>query len=348
MANSGLTELGLARWDLYRVLSEPIRLRLLSLVSEERLTIGELAELLGESQPNVSRHAGSLKQAGLVLVHRQGTRSLVELSPLAQKDAVVIDALESGRALCEADGSLRRIAEVVLARDTASREYFARSREDTAAALATPSELPSYLSALSCLLPRRKLAVDVGTGDGGLLDMVAPVFERVIALDRSSAQLELAKVRVQARGYRNVELRGGELEDLSDVYGAVDVAFAVRLLHHAPKPADLLVSLRPLLAPGGALLLMDYAAHDDETMRDQADLWLGFDSQELTKMARHAGFVDIAIVSIPSPRKGSDAHLPWIALVAKAGPDAVAQLAQTRPSATKAGSKNRNTLREKE
>ncbi|MFO0663352.1 MAG: methyltransferase domain-containing protein [Polyangiaceae bacterium] len=340
--------LGLARWDLYRVLSEPIRLRLLSLVAEERLTIGELAELLGESQPNVSRHAGSLKQSGLVLVTRQGTRSLVELSPTAQKDAVVLDALESGRSLCEADGSLRRIAEVVLARDAASREYFARSREDVAAALAVPSELPSYLSALSCLLPRRALAVDVGTGDGSLLDMVAPVFTRVIALDRAPAQLELAKLRVQARGYRNVELRGGDLEALADVYGKVDVAFAVRLLHHAAKPEDLLVRMRPLLAPAGALLLLDYAAHDDETMREQADLWLGFQASELTKMATMAGFSDISVVSIPSPSKGSDAHLPWIALIARAhaSADEIASatpLAQTARSATKSVSKKQRS-----
>lgn len=346
--------LGLARWDLYRILSEPIRLRLLSLVAEERLTIGELADLLGESQPNVSRHAGSLKQSGLVLVTRQGTRSLVELSPTAQKDAVVLDALESGRALCEADGSLRRIVEVVLARDAASREYFARSREDVAAALSVPSELPSYLSALACLLPRRALAVDVGTGDGSLLDMVAPVFSRVIALDRSPAQLELAKLRVQARGYRNVELRGGDLEALGDVFGKVDVAFAVRLLHHAPKPEDLLVRMRPLLSPGGALLLLDYAAHDDETMREQADLWLGFQADELTKMAKVAGFSDISVVSIPSPSKGSDAHLPWIALIARADAESgtshglsqrapSSSLAESSRSATKTGSKKQRS-----
>ena len=90
------------RWELYRVLSEPIRLRLLALVAEEELAVGELAELLAESQPNVSRHAASLKQAGLVTVRRHGTRTLMRSSDDTAHDPVVADALESGRALCAA------------------------------------------------------------------------------------------------------------------------------------------------------------------------------------------------------------------------------------------------------
>src|SRR6478609_4745457 len=87
------------RWDLYRVLAEPVRLRLLALAAEEELAIGELAELLGESQPNVSRHTAPLKQGGLVSMRRQGTRTLVRLRDEAARDPVVADALTSGRAL---------------------------------------------------------------------------------------------------------------------------------------------------------------------------------------------------------------------------------------------------------
>src|SRR5512141_675381 len=90
------------RWELYRVLAEPVRLRLLALTAEEELAIGELADLLGESQPNVSRHVTPLKQAGLVAVRKQGTRALVGLRDEVRGDAVVADALASGRALCQA------------------------------------------------------------------------------------------------------------------------------------------------------------------------------------------------------------------------------------------------------
>ncbi|HWL84546.1 MAG TPA: metalloregulator ArsR/SmtB family transcription factor, partial [Polyangiaceae bacterium] len=157
------------RWDLYRVLSEPIRLRLLALAAEEELAIGELAELLGESQPNVSRHVAPLKQAGLVVVRKQGTRALVRLSEGAADDAVVADALESGRALCESDTAeslTTRVQEVLRARDAVAREYFAAPRASDGASLRSPPELGAYLACLAMLLPRRTLAVDAGTGEG--------------------------------------------------------------------------------------------------------------------------------------------------------------------------------------
>src|SRR5271169_6549699 len=120
------TDLVSSRWELYRVLAEPARLRLLALAADEELGIGELAELLGESQPNVSRHAAALRQAGLLRDRREGTRTLVHVAPEAARDPVVADALASGRALCERDGSLARIAQVVRAREAAAHEFFAR------------------------------------------------------------------------------------------------------------------------------------------------------------------------------------------------------------------------------
>src|SRR3954454_12095221 len=114
-----------SRWELYRVLAEPVRLRLLALAAEEELAIGELAALLGEGQPNISRHLPPLKQAGLVLVRREGTRGLVRIAEAATADPVVADALASGRALCEAEGSLARLAEILRERDQVARDFFA-------------------------------------------------------------------------------------------------------------------------------------------------------------------------------------------------------------------------------
>lgn len=306
------------RWELYRVLSEPLRLRLLALVSAEELAVGEIAELLGESQPNVSRHIGPLRQLGLVALRKEGTRSLVSLSDSG--DPVVADALASGRALCEADGSLARLAEVIRARDSLAREFFERPRGKDPSG--TPGELGAYLAALASLLPHRHLAVDAGTGDGGLLDVLAPVFTRVVAIDRSDAQLAMARARIGRRGYGNVTLVKGELdgkEALKEARGKADVVFAARLLHHAPKPALVLEKLAELCKPGGALVVLDYARHDDERMREQADLWLGFEPAELKKLARAAGFEDPRVTPVASALSGSgpDAHLPWQILVAK-------------------------------
>src|SRR5580704_13229180 len=95
----GVAEIELSaspRWELYRVLAEPLRLRLLALAAEEELSIGELADVLAESQPNVSRHTTALRQAGLLADRKEGTRTLVRLAAGASSDAVVADALASG------------------------------------------------------------------------------------------------------------------------------------------------------------------------------------------------------------------------------------------------------------
>lgn len=316
---------GTQRWELYRLLSEPVRLRVLALAHDEELAIGELAELLGESQPNVSRHTAPLKQAGLLTVRKQGQRALVKLTEGATKDAVVADAVASGRALCEADGSLARIADVIRARDAVAREFFAKVEpKGDSTGSGVPSELGAYLCALAPLLGRTELAIDAGTGDGGFLEVLAPLYRRVIAVDRSEAQLTLARSRAAARGWTNVDLVHGELdgEAVKRAVGSeqADAVFAVRLLHHAPRPVDFIRQLRLLLRPGGALVIVDYGRHDDESMRAQADLWLGFEPRELQSLADEAGLADARVLSIPSPLtgRGIDAHLPWQTMVARA------------------------------
>ncbi|MBI2393685.1 MAG: metalloregulator ArsR/SmtB family transcription factor [Deltaproteobacteria bacterium] len=308
-----------ARWELYRLLGEPVRLRLLALAAEEELAVGELAELLGESQPNVSRHLAPLRQAGLLAERKQGTRVLVHLAEGADRDAVIADALGAGRNLCRADGSLGRVAEIVRGRDAAARAYFAKHAKDEV--IEVPPELSSYLAAFAPLLPERALAVDAGTGDGGLLDVIAPVFDRVVAFDREPAQLRRCAARLERHGHRNVELVQGDADSEAvqrAVKGKADVVFAARFLHHAPQPAGAVKALASLAKPGGALVIIDYARHDDESMREQADLWLGFDDKELARLARGADLQDAIVRPLPRPfAKTTDAHLPWQVLVAR-------------------------------
>ena len=305
------------------MLAEPLRLRLLALASDEELSIGELAEVLGESQPNVSRHTAALRQAGLLADRREGTRTLVRLTPGASGDAVVADALSSGRALCDKDGSFTRMAKVLRDREAAAHEFF--SRPGKAKPEGLPAEMGAYLAAIAPLLPRRSLALDAGTGDGRLLELLAPVYERVVGVDRSEPQLALARQRIATRGYDNVTLVHGEL-DSKELRRALssagaDTVFASRLLHHAPVPAKVVAQLASLCAPGGALVVLDYARHDDESMREQADAWLGFEPAELRRFARAAGLEEPRVTRIPAPLcgDGPDKHLPWQVMIARQG-----------------------------
>ncbi len=305
------------RWELFRLLSEPVRLRLLALAAEEELSIGELAEVLGESQPNVSRHVAALSRAGLVALRREGTRAIVTLRD--DGDVVVRDAIESGRAMCESDGSMKRLEAVIRARDAIARDYFDREGAQKTS-LGDVFPFGAYLSALAPLVERRALAVDAGTGDGSMLEVLSPIFDRVVGIDRSETQLAMARARVKRHGLANVTLVRGEL-DSQDVLraagGKADAVFAVRVLHHAPKPAVVLRKLAELCKDGGSVVVLDYARHDDERMRAQADLWLGFADAELKKLARSAGLHNPRISNIPARLTGSgpDAHLPWKMMV---------------------------------
>lgn len=315
-----------SRWELYRLLGEPRRLRLLGLTSEDELSIGELAELTREAQPNVSKHLKLLREAGLVAVRRQGTRAFARLSSELNGDPLLADAIRSGRELCVEDGSLGRVAEVIRARDEVSRAFFEQPSAEVSSASA--AHWSAYLTALRTLLPSRDLVVDLGTGDGALVELLAPLFDRVIAVDRSKKQLEAAERRLCSRGYNHVELLHADYDDpaiRSHVreLGGADAVFAVRLLHHAPRPQQLVSLLGSLVRPGGHVVVIDYCSHDDELMREhQADLWLGFDRDELLGFAKSAGLINPEIFVIPAARygPGPDAHLKWQVLAARRGP----------------------------
>ena len=310
------------RWELYRLLGEPMRLRLLAIAAEEELAIGELAELLDEAQPNVSRHLKPLRAAKLVAVRKQGTRVFVHTAE--SDDPVVRDALASGTELIRDEGILARIAAVVEAREAPAKAFFAKGG-DPSDSLQWPTELGAYLAALAPLVPRRELAVDVGTGHGGLLDVVAPIFRKVIAVDREQAQLDRARERMLLRRHRHVELLRAQLGDSElrarvTELGGADAVFAARVLHHAPKPQKALAELLELARPGGFVLVVDYAAHQDERLREsQADAWLGFEPAELRRLSKRVGLCDVQLTSIPAARcgQGPDGHLDWQVLAAR-------------------------------
>src|SRR5262249_54034397 len=111
-----------ARVELFRLLGDEDRLRLLALCAEEELTVGELAGLLGESQPQVTKKTQPLREAGLLVARRDGTRTL--LRALAPSDPILGAGLEEGRTLCTRDGSLARVAGVIAQREEVSRRFF--------------------------------------------------------------------------------------------------------------------------------------------------------------------------------------------------------------------------------
>lgn len=320
-AAAPLTATRLSRVELFRLLAEPARLQILALCGEEELSVSELAQLLQDSQPQMSRKVSALRDAELLTGRKDGTRLYLRTSE--SLDPVLTEAFAEGRRLCLEDGSFSRVPAVIAAREDQSRTHF---ESTPAATISTPTmpEHLAHLAALSLLLPGRQLAVDVGTGDGLSLDILAPLFARVIAVDRSQAQLARVAERIASRGFHQVSLFPGSFDDAAlvqrvDAAGGADLVFAGRILHHASRPSAAVQGFSRLLKRGGHLVVLDYLPHEREALRSEAgDVWQGFDVGEVQKFFTDAGLRFIGDTAIPNVFHpvGPDAAVSWHAWVA--------------------------------
>lgn len=302
------------RVELYRLLGDEDRLRILALCAEAELAVGELAELLDESQPQVTKKTQPLRDAHLLSARREGTRTM--LVAVASEDPVISDALVEGRRLCRRDGSLARVAAIVRRREETSRRFF----DEVEVERELPSEDTSlgWLEAFAPLLASSTLAVDAGTGDGALLPLLSRLYQRVIAVDRSPARLARCAARMAKLELGNVRLREGDAEDPAlfeeiSRAGGADLVVCARVLHHSARPPDVLTSLARLLRRNGALLVIDYEPHEDERLREsQGDVWLGFSRAQLEDWLRRAKLDDVRILplSVRAPGSEPDHHLP--------------------------------------
>lgn len=290
-----------ARADLFRLLGDEDRLRLLALCAEDELTVGELATLLGESQPQITKKSQPLREVGLLSARRDGTRTLLRAQ--LEADAVIDAALEEGRTLCSKDGSLARVAAIIAQREELSRRFFAEPHGEPAAP-PTDTELAAWLPLIAPLLPGRALAIDVGTGEGTLLPLLSPLYERVIGVDRSAARLARCAARIAAWGLPNVRLREGDVADpalAEDLVprGGADLVVMARVLQHAARPQDAIAAGTRLLRAGGHLAIVDYLPHDDESLREHGVVWLGFEPAKLRAWLDHAALVDASVHPLP-------------------------------------------------
>ena len=295
-----------ARADLFRLLGDEDRLRLLALCAAEELTVGELATLLGESQPQVTKKSQPLREVGLLASRRDGTRTLLKADLEARTggdDRVLHAAVEEGRTLCARDGSLARIGRVIAQREELSRRLF---DEDPAGrpAPAPDATLLGWLPLLAPLLPGRALAVDLGTGEGALLPILSPLYERVVAVDRSAARLARCAARISDWGLPNVRLREGSAEDAGlaeelGQRGGADLVVMARVLHHAGRPQDAITSATRLLRAGGHLAILDYLPHEDEVLREQGHVWLGFEPAKLRGWLEAAHLEPLTVHAFP-------------------------------------------------
>ena len=272
---------------------EPTRLRLLSLLGEAELTVTELTAILGQSQPRVSRHLKLLVEAGLVDRHREGSWAffrLAERGPVARMLADILGRVDAEDPAIKTDHL--RLGDVRAERAAHAAQYFSRhaGEWDRIRTLHVPESRveAAILEMLGDI--RIETALDIGTGTGRMLELLAPLAGRVVGLDVSPAMLSVARANLEKVGIRNVQLRQGDVYALNPGETAFSLIVIHQVLHFLDDPARALREAARLLAPGGRLVVADLAPHGDERLRTEfAHRRLGFAAEEIAGFMRDAG-----------------------------------------------------------
>lgn len=280
--------------EIFRALADLSRLRILRLLRTMELSVGELAQVLGQSQPRVSRHVKILCDAGLAERRKEGSWVFVALGP-AEAVAPVAAALDGWEAAApdrQAAADVARLAAVRADRAASAAAWFEANagQWDAIRSLHVAEEQveAAMLAALGDA-PVGRL-IDIGTGTGRMIELFAPRADTALGIDRSSEMLRLARAKLGEQGLANVELRQADLYALPMGDGEADVAIIHHVLHFAQQPGAAIVEAARVLAPGGRLLIADFAPHDREELRAQdAHTRLGFSDAQIERWFAAAG-----------------------------------------------------------
>ena len=283
--------------DLFQSLADPTRLRILALLRLMELSVGELALVLGQSQPRVSRHLKILADAGVVERRKEGSWVFLTLAD-PQRTGPMFALFDCwadapAQALFAADAA--RLEAVRADRAEAASRYFSAQAEvwDSIRSLhVAESEVEQAIErALDGKQLGRELGrlVDIGTGTGRMIELLGPRAAAAIGIDRSSEMLRLARVKLEAAGIAS-SLRQGDMYALPLSDGSADSVIIHQVLHYAHSPAAAIAEAARVLSPGGILLIVDFAAHEREELRaSDAHIRLGFDDEAMRGWFAAAG-----------------------------------------------------------
>jgi len=303
-----------------RAAGDPTRLRLLLLLRQAELTVSELIEIVGQSQPRVSRHLKLLGEAGLVERFKEGSwvfcraadrgtgaelsRVIAELAdPQAQEaDKARLDHVRKGRAAAAAAYFKSNAAEWERIRALHAPE---KDVETAIARHLTAGKIESFL--------------DAGTGTGRMLELIAPHAGRAIGIDVSPDMLAIARDRLLRGNIQNAQVRLGDTYRLPFANGAAGSGFDVvlfhQVLHYLDDPGTAVAEAARVMAPGGKLLIADFTSHKEEFLREEfAHRRLGFSDREVESWFAAAGLANAGSETIAPRGEGQKLTVKlWLA-----------------------------------
>lgn len=289
--------------DVLRAAGEPTRLRILALLAREELAVMELGQILDQSQPRVSRHLRLLAEAGLVERFPDGAWVFYRLSSREPQRGFIAHALGMVRsdegALAR---DLERLAQVRSARQDAADAYFARNAarwDEVRSLYVDETHVEEAILQAASPGPFERV-IDLGTGAGRMLTLLGGRAKSAIGLDLSQQMLNIARREVAAANLARCELRHGDIFATGLPSGSADLVVIHRVLHFLNDPAAAIAEAARLTAPGGVLLVIDFAPHSLEFLRQaHQHRRLGFSDEEIARWCSAAGLGDVQTVALP-------------------------------------------------
>ena len=284
-----------------RALSDQTRLRIVSLLERDELSVNELQEVTRLGQSRISTHLGLLADCDLVRSRREGKRTFYKLNP--QADSVASEfiqlAIRGAKELADHAADQINLKRILARRREQAQVYFNQiaGRFDRVYGPGRSWEAFGHL--LLRILPPLVVA-DLGAGEGLLSELLARRCKKVIAVDNSEKIVAFGAAKAKKNHLKNLEFRQGDLQNPPIEAASVNLVILSQALHHAENPAAALASAAKLLKPGGQILILDLLAHKFEKARElYGDRWLGFAESDLHRWLEAAGFkkIEISVVA---------------------------------------------------
>ena len=275
--------------------AEGTRLRILSLCAHVELTVSDLVRVLGQSQPRVSRHLKLLVEAGLLERHREGNWAWYRLAEAsgggrnAELARQLIDLIPENDEIQGLD--LIRLEEIKAERARIATDYFranAASWSEVRALHVDPAQVDAALRRVVLRQPVGSL-LDIGTGTGRVLELVAPEVTSAIGIDLSREMLALARHNLDKDGLQHCQVRHADMYQLPFAQERFDAVTLHMVLHYSERPAQVLAEAARVLNPGGRVVVVDFAPHNMTALLDQhAHCWPGFEDSDIRRWFRDA------------------------------------------------------------
>ncbi len=291
---------------IFKALADPTRLRTMRLLSAMELAVGELAQVLGQSQPRVSRHVGILCDAGLAERRREGSWVFLRAAGIVggadSEGSPILAALDRLLATAERENpdfakvcgdDRRKLAAIRQSRETNAEDYFARHADEWDEVRALHTSDVQVEERLAKALGDAPLGnvLDIGTGTGRMAELFADDADRIVALDKNLEMLRVARAKLQHLPTSQIELVQGDFADLPFDAGSFDTVLLHQVLHFAQDPSFPLAEAARVTRPGGRIAIVDFAAHDREELRDRHQhARLGFSDRQMRELMRGSGF----------------------------------------------------------